>query len=227
MSYNTDIEYSLGEAEKLIKDLESLLEEVSGTDGAARRELIREIEQKLNRAKEYVTGAQLDIADLADEEMVDRYTEMVNDYDTKLQSLSVAAKNASDRAKREEQERAKGVTAKDLMGRTTAIQEQDVKILAGVANTLTTVQGMGNEQLAEIERQKQKLAQATEHMTTMDSELARARKVLKQMVTRAAGDNCIRVLAILVIIAVVAVVVVEVVKPGSVKKQSEGWFNNG
>lgn len=227
MSYNTDIEYSLGEAEKLINDLTSLLEEVKGTDGAARRELIREIEQKLNRAREYVTGAQLDIADLADADMVNEYTERVNNYETTLQNLSAEAKNAADQAKRQEQERAKGVTAKDLMGRTTDIQDKDKRILTGVINTLTTVEGMGNEQLAEIERQKQKLAQATEHMTTMDSELARARKVLKQMVTRAAGDNCIRVLAILVIIAVVAVVVVEVVKPGSVKKQSEGWFNNG
>ena len=227
MSYNADIVFSLGEAEKLLKDLEELLEEVKGADGADRRALLREIDQKLARANEYISGAQLDIADLADPDLIEQYTEQVNTHEETWQRLSTAAKEAGKQAQLEEQARAKGVTTQDLMSKSTAIQEKDKQILSNVSKTLDEINNMGNEQLAEMERQKEKLAQSSQHMSEMDSELKRARKILKVMITRAAGDNCIRVLAALVIIAVIVVVVVDQVKPGSIKQQTEGWFNNG
>ena len=62
-------------------------------------------------------------------------------------------------------------------------------------------------------------------LNEMDSELFRAKKIIKVMFTRAAGDKCLRILALLVLLAVIAVIVVECVKPGSVKKSTEGWFN--
>jgi hypothetical protein len=61
----------------------------------------------------------------------------------------------------------------------------------------------------------------------MDSELARAKKIMKVLLTRAAGDCCVGVLAYLVILAVIAVIIVEAVAPGTMKKQTDGWFAGG
>lgn len=56
------------------------------------------------------------------------------------------------------------------------------------------------------------------------SPLKRARIILKKMLTRAAGDTCVRVLAILVICAVVVIIIVEAVKPGAIARSIDGWF---
>jgi hypothetical protein len=60
----------------------------------------------------------------------------------------------------------------------------------------------------------------------IDSELSRARKILKRMLTRARGDACVRVLAGLVLLSALAVIIVEIVKPGTVKRTADGWMNN-
>jgi hypothetical protein len=61
----------------------------------------------------------------------------------------------------------------------------------------------------------------------MDGELAQAEKIMRVILNRAAGDCYVRVLAVLVFLSVIAVIVVEAVAPGTVKKQSEGWFASG
>lgn len=56
----------------------------------------------------------------------------------------------------------------------------------------------------------------------MDSEVSRAKKVIKVIMTRAVGDNCIRVLALLFLLSVLAVIITKSIKPESTKKQVEG-----
>jgi hypothetical protein len=132
----------------------------------------------------------------------------------------------------EEQARAQGVTPQDLMGRATNLQEQQKKSPDNSLFVVGQIEGVGAATLVGIGNQRETQQKVSSDLNGMDTELEHAKKIMKSMLTRAGGNNCVGLLAILVILAVVAVVamvavvVVEAVSPGAVKKNSDAWFNN-
>jgi hypothetical protein len=87
---------------------------------------------------------------------------------------------------------------------------------------VSQIEGVGTATLEDIAHQRETLEKASNDLNAMDSESERAKKIMRSVLTRAAGDNCVRLLAILVILAVV----VEAISPGAVKKNSDAWFDN-
>ena len=70
------------------------------------------------------------------------------------------------------------------------------------------------------------MQKASSNLDNMDSELDRAKVVLKNMFGRVAGDKCIRVLAIIVALTIIAAIVVSIVKPSAIKNTVEQSFSS-
>jgi t-SNARE complex subunit (syntaxin) len=226
MTYNTDLEFYLKQCTALEREAGELLQQCEEAEGNEKRTLLRSIEQKINRAREYVMSIQTDLVDLTDPQMLADYTAKGEEHDQQVKLLEAQYQRASRQARDEEQARAQGISPQDLMGRARDLQEEQKRSLDNDLYLLGQIQDVGAGALEEINRQKGQLESTSGHLTEMDSELARAKKIMKVMITRAAGDNCVRLLAILVIIAVVVVIVVEAVMPGSTKEQVDSWFGN-
>ncbi|OHT06224.1 vesicle transport through interaction with t-SNAREs 1A-like protein [Tritrichomonas foetus] len=224
MSYSVDIKYYIQCCTDLEREISDMLEQVPDTNGAERRNLLKEIESKVSRAKEYVSSIQMEVLDITDDELNEQYTEEYETHNAEVTRLEEEVKAAGKSAQQEEKAKASGVTTQQLMDKSKDLQEIQKRSLDNSINTINNIKEVGNDTLVEIDRQKEQLEKARNDMVEMDSELNRAKKIMKVMITRAAGDNCVRVLALLVLLAVIAVIVVEAVSPGAIKKQVDGWF---
>jgi len=224
MAYTVDIEFNLNECEHYQETIETILNDVQDASGSERRDMIRSIEQNIESARNYIEQAELDLSGVGDFGTRDRLSQRIEGNKDMLADLEARAKDAKQQAQLADQAVAQGLTPDDLMNRTTAIQKQSERALDGALTALDGAEHQGNASLIEMQRQREVLGKASEQMNEMDSELARARKILKVMMTRAAGDNCVRVLALIVILAVVAVIIVEAVDGGAIKESVEGWF---
>jgi hypothetical protein len=191
-----------------------------------KRVTLRTIEQKISRAREYVQSLDADISEITEQRDADEYRRKKDEHDQAVQLLEGLFRDANRSIQTEEQARAQGLTPQDLMNRATNLQDEQKKSLDNALFVANQIQTVGAGTLEDIAHQREVLDQTSKDLTAMDSELERAKKIMKQMLTRAAGDNCVRLLAILVILSVVAVVIVEAVSPGAVKKNSDAWFNN-
>ena len=226
MTYNVDIDYYVKQCTDLEREIDEGLNQVQDTDGAERRTLIKELETKVARAKDYVATIQMEALDISDEDDHERYNDEYEKHNDEITKLEELVKSAGKSAQAQEKARASGLTTQDVMNKALDLQEIQKNSLENSINTINNIQEVGSETLNEIDRQKKVLEEAQNNMVEMDSELSRAKKIMKQMVNRAAGDNCVRVLALLVLLAVLAVIIVESVKPGAIKKQVNGWFTS-
>jgi hypothetical protein len=227
MSYNADLDFYIKQCTTLESEARNLLQQAASAEGNEKRNLLRTIDQKVSRAREFVTSIQMDIGDLKNDDLINHYTREGDNHDQIVRQLEEDARQASQSAQQEEIARSQGITPQDLMNRSTALQKEQQKSLDNSLYTIGQIQATGADTLDEIGRQKEKVNEASKNLNEMDSELARARKIMKVMLTRAAGDCCVRILAVIVILSVVAVIIVEAVAPGSVKQQSDGWFSGG
>jgi hypothetical protein len=227
MSYNADLDFYVKSCSTLETEARNLLNQVSSAEGNEKRSLLRTIDTKVSKAREFVTSIQLDIGDLTNEDMISHYTRLGEEHDEVVRLLEEDSREASRSAQREEVAASQGLTPQDLMNKSLSLQKEQSKSLDNSLYTISQIQAVGGETLDEIARQKEQINSVSSNLNEMDSELARAKKIMKVMLTRAAGDCCVRVLAILVILAVIAVIIVEAVAPGTMKKQTDGWFAGG
>ena len=80
MSYKVDIDYYVKQCTDLEREIDEGLNQVQDTDGAERRNLIKELETKVARAKDYVATIQMEALDISDEDDHDRYNEEYEKY---------------------------------------------------------------------------------------------------------------------------------------------------
>lgn len=226
MTYNVDIDYYVKQCTDLEREIDEGLNQVQDTDGAERRNLIKELKTKVARARDYVTTIQMEALDISDEDDHEKYNDEYEKHNDEITKLEEQVKSVGKAAQAQEKARASGLTTQDVMDKALDLQEIQKNKLDNSIITINNINEVGNETLNEIDRQKKVLEEAQNNMVEMDSELSRAKKIMKQMVNRAAGDNCVRILALLFLLAVLAVIIVECVKPGAVKKQINGWFSS-
>ena len=226
MTYNVDIDYYVKQCTDLEREIDEGLNQVQDTDGAERRNLIKELETKVARARDYVTTIQMEALDISDEDDHEKYNDEYEKHNDEITKLEEQVKSAGKAAQAQEKARASGLTTQDVMDKALDLQEIQKNKLDNSIITINNINEVGNETLNEIDRQKKVLEEAQNNMVEMDSELSRAKKIMKQMVNMVAGDNCVRILALLFLLAVLAVIIVECVKPGAVKKQINGWFSS-
>lgn len=226
MSYKVDIDYYVKQCTDLEREIDEQLSQVQDTEGAERRNLIKELESKVARAKEYVATIQMEALDISDADDQEKYNDEYEKHNDEITKLEEQVKTAGKAAQAQEKAKASGMTTQDLMDKARDLQEIQKQSLNNSINTINEINTVGQGTLEEIDRQKTVLEKAQNDMVEMDSELSRAKKIMKQMVNRAAGDNCVRILALLVLLAVLAVIIVECVKPGAIQKQVNGWFSS-
>ncbi|KAK8887075.1 hypothetical protein M9Y10_038111 [Tritrichomonas musculus] len=226
MSYKVDIDYYVKQCTDLEREIDEQLSQVQDTEGAERRNLIKELESKVARAKEYVATIQMEALDISDADDQEKYNDEYEKHNDEITKLEEQVKTAGKAAQAQEKAKASGMTTQDLMDKARDLQEIQKQSLDNSINTINEINTVGQGTLEEIDRQKTVLEKAQNDMVEMDSELSRAKKIMKQMVNRAAGDNCVRILALLVLLAVLAVIIVECVKPGAIQKQVNGWFSS-
>lgn len=221
MSYSADIEDAIKQCTNIERAISDLLEEVVGTEGTERSRMIQDIMSKISKAKDYASTIEMELYDITDTEANEEYRSKYELHMKSIAQLEEQAKIVS----RKKEEAQKPLTTSDLQAASLNLQQQQKDSLSRSLSTAEQVKESGARTLEEIQRQEQQLEKADGHLDEMDSELNRAKKVMKVIMTRAAGDNCVRVLALLVLLAVLAVIIVEAVKPGAVKKQVDGWFS--
>lgn len=219
-----DINSYIHEVTSIEERISEAFDRLPGTDGPQRREILLEISQNIRRARDYVSSIQMELYDLDpkyEAEYQAKYEEhsaAVGRYEDMLKDEEATARNA-------EKAKGQGLTTADLMDKSLLLQNEQKNSLANSLATISQAKETGADTLVEIARQKEVLEKVSTELNEMDSELFRAKKIMKVMFTRAAGDRCLRILALLVLLSVVAVIVVECVKPGAVKKSTEGWFS--
>ena len=123
MTYNVDIKDYIEECTQLEKEIDDLLAQVRDTGGAERLNLIREIESKVQRAKEYVVSIQMEALDITDPESQERYNDEIDNHNLKINRLDDMVKKAGKRAQDKEKARSSGVTTTELMEKAKEIQE--------------------------------------------------------------------------------------------------------
>lgn len=225
MSANTvDADYYLNECRQVLDDANRMLEDVSSTDGNDRKRLLRDIGDKIRRAQTGIQAVECDIVGF-DDEIAEQYEERVRELQAEINEADEKLKEATADAKMSEQARAQGVSKEDLMQKATNLQQGQIDAMGRAVGALTQAQETGENTMVELQRQQEQLGHAIDHMETIDQEIARAKVVMKQMFVRAAGDQCVRILAVLVVIAVVALIIVEAMMPNTIKETAEGWFN--
>lgn len=223
-TYTGDVDGDLREARNAARDATTMLADVDSTEGNDRKRLLHDISEKLRRANECIQSMEVEISNFEDE-LEQEYEQYVNELRAQLNDLDEKLKEATRMAQMSEQARAKGLNVHDLKGRALDMQRDQNESLDRTSGMLNQANDVGQQTLVELQRQQEQLQHANENMDTMSNELDMAKKAMKQMLVRAAGDQCVRILAVLVILAVIAVVVVEAMMPGTVKETSEGWFS--
>ena len=224
MSDLVDINSYIQEVTRIEDDIAEAFDRLPGTEGPQRQEILKKISQNIKRARDYVSSIQMELFDL-DPKYEAEYQSKYDSHNKKVTEYEEQLKNEETTARNQEKAKVQGLTNKDLMDKSLKLQETQMNSLTNSINTINQAKETGSETLVEIARQKEVLEKVSNDLNEMDSELFRAKKIIKVMFTRAARDKCLRILALLVLLAVIAVIVVECVKPGSVKKSTEGWFN--
>ena len=110
MSYTVDIKYYIKFSTTLEKEIEDMLKEVPDTQGNERRNLLKEIDEKISRAKEYVSSIQMELLDITDEELNEEYTAEYEQHNDTVTRLEEECKQARKEAQQEEKAKAKGLT---------------------------------------------------------------------------------------------------------------------
>jgi hypothetical protein len=226
MTYTADLDYYIRQAKALGTEARNLLGECAKTQGNERASLLRTIDQKIAKARDFLQAVEIDIPEIRDEKVLSEYNSVLEDLRGKIRILEQEARAAVQEAQVAEQNRAAGRTTADLMAKSRSLQQEQLTSVDNAITTIERIQSTGADALTEIGRQKEQIGHTSSDLHEIDSELVRARKILKRMLTRAAGDTCVRILAIAVILSAVAVIIVEAIKPGTVKKTADGWMNN-
>lgn len=219
MSYE-DIDESIANCTELEQIIGDLINELSQTPQEKRKKLSLEIDQKIKALKQDLDFMDCEINEMEEGQIQDEYQEKyrfhketVEKFESKLAMLS-----------KPKDEGNQNVTAKDLMGKATNLQNQQKSSLDRSLEMANAAQETGNATLEEIKRQEEVMSKAADELDNMDGELDRAKKVMHGMLTRAAGDNCVRILVIIVVLCIIGVIVAECVAPGSIKNQVEKGF---
>mgnify|MGYP001113081963 CR=1 FL=1 len=188
MSYKVDIDYYVKQCTDLEREIDEQLSQVQDTEGAERRNLIKELESKVARAKEYVATIQMEALDISDADDQEKYNDEYEKHNDEITKLEEQVKTAGKAAQAQEKAKASGMTTQDFMDKARDLQEIQKQSLDNSINTINEINTVGQGTLEEIDRQKTVLEKAQNDMVEMDSELSRAKKIMKQMVNRAAGD---------------------------------------
>ena len=220
MTYNEDIEESIQNCEDLEKVIEELIQEYTDTPQGQKKKLQLEIESKIKSLKTDLDFIDCEITEMQDGKVKDEYTEKYNTHKQTVQELE----NALAMAVKPPEEQNNNVSAQELMGKAINLQEQQKNSLSNTIQMAQASQDLGQDSLVEIKRQQDQMNKMDQDLDVMDSEIDRAKVILKQMVNRAAGDNCVRVLIIIVLLAIIGVIVTEIVAPGTIKNQVEKGF---
>jgi hypothetical protein len=187
MAYTTDLEFYLKQCTTLEREARQLLDELPSMDVNQKRSTLRVIEQKVSRAREYVQSLDVDISEITDERIADDYRRKKDEHDQTVQLLDGLFRDANRSIQTEEQARAEGITPQDLMKRATDLQDKQKQSLDQSLVVANQIQTVGAGTLEDIAHQREVLDKASQDLTAMDSELDRAKKIMKQMFTRAAA----------------------------------------
>ena len=126
----------------------------------------------------------------------------------------------------QEKARANDNEIKDVMNKTTDLQQVQKKSLDNSITKVEDILEVGKRTLIEIDRQKNYLEVTQNDLIEIDSELNRAKKILRNMFVKAVRDKCVIILLILVFLSIIAILIVECIQPGAIKKQYNGWFKS-
>ena len=220
MTYNEDIEESIANCVELEKIIEELIQEYTDTPGQ-KKKLQLEIDSKIKSVKTDLDFIDVEISEMQDGPMKDEYVEKYKEHIETVRQLENTFAMA---VKPPEEEKNNNVAVQDLMGKAVNLQEEQKNSLTNTIQMAQASQDLGTNSLEEIKRQQDQMNKMDQDLDAMDSELDRAKVVMKQMVNRAAGDNCVRVLIILVCLCIIGVIVTEIVAPGTIKNQVEKGF---
>lgn len=218
---NENIEESIENCTRLEQDVGEAIARIPETEPSQKRKLIREINEKITALKQDRDFMDCEINEMQPGEERDMYEEKLKYHSESIQQLedqlAIAQRGAEENNNK---------NAQELMGDALKLQNIQKNSLNNSIAQVEAMKQIGNDTTIEIKRQQEQMQKASQNLDTMDSELDRAKVVLKQMFGRLATDKCIRVLAIIVAIAVIAVIVVEIVKPGAIQQSVEGAFTN-
>lgn len=223
-----DIRMNITRCKQLQSYLASKFEELKGaTNPNYRSKTIIEIQKTLDAYKSslYIIRSEIDEIDENDDYKYS--TGALRDAENTFKMLSRSWDEYSNLLS-DAQRSANNVQRSDneLMNDITSMQKGQTQSLGRTIQNLKNAHNAADMTLEEQKRQQEALLKVGEDLDEMVSELERAKKYLRAMLTRAAGDVCVRVLAIIVLIAVIGVIIVEIVKPGSVASAIESGFKS-
>lgn len=226
MNCNVDICYYVEQCTELEREIDEGLKTIQDTDGIERRNLIKVLESKVELVKKYVATIRMEITDVYDEDDQERYNEEYEKHNNEIKKLEEQVNSAGKISQVQEKARASGNEIKDVMNKATDLQQIQTKSLDNSITKITNILEEGNRTLIEIDRQKNYLEVIQNDLIETDSELNRAKKVLRNMFVKAIRDKCVIILLILVFLSIVAILIVECIQPGAIKKQYNGWFKS-
>ncbi|EAY10989.1 hypothetical protein TVAG_446910 [Trichomonas vaginalis G3] len=218
---NENIEESIANCTELEKDIGEAISRIPETEQGQRRKLVREIEEKIKALIQDRDFMDCEINEMQPGEERDSYQEKLeyhNECIKQLQDQLVIAQRGSDQ---ENQKNAQG-----LMDDALKLQNIQKNSLDNSLSMVENMKQIGADTAVEIKRQQEQMQKASSNLDNMDSELDRAKVVLKNMFGRVAGDKCIRVLAIIVALTIIAAIVVSIVKPSAIKNTVEQSFSS-
>ena len=220
MTYTDDIDESIANCTELERVIGELIEELTNTETNQRKKLQLDIESKLKALKQDLDFMDSELTEMPDGSVKDEYMQKFQFHQETLHQLEDSFAFAA----KPPEEKNNNITANELMNKTTELQEQQKYSLSNSIAMANASLQIGSDTAVEIHRQMDQMNKISDDLDQMDGELDRAKVVMKGMVTRAAGDNCVRVLIILVLLCIIGVIVAEVVAPGSIKNEIEKGF---
>ena len=200
-----------------------MIENLAGKSPAERNSQCVKIEEKFQSLEQSINNIDLEISEMPKGPVKDEYRTKYNSHLTSMSQLRDNFDFAGRRQAIQDIQSQRNIDEKKVMNDALALQNSQKTSLDQSLGTITNIERVGNDTAVEIQRMQNQLQNATNNIDVIDSEMGRAKVIMKSMITRAAGDNCVRALAILVVIAIIAVIVVDVLSPGTVKKQVDGW----
>ena len=102
MSYKVDIDYYVKQCTDLEREIDEQLSQVQDTEGAERRNLIKELESKVARAKEYVATIQMEALDISDADDQEKYNDEYEKHNDEITKLEEQVKTAGKAAQAQE-----------------------------------------------------------------------------------------------------------------------------
>ena len=225
MVYNADVEDAISICTDGEREIGQMIESLSGTKAGERRRLINDIELKLRKLSDDINYLLTEVDTLTDGAVKTEYKSKYQMHKESLTQLQDNFAFAGRNQAVDEASKPKVINEQKLMDDSKKLQDQQKNSLDQSLQTISNIEQVGGDTALEIKRQQDQMAKANDNLETMDSELDRGKKVIKGIVTRAAGDNCVRALAILIIIAIIGIIVLESTGLGSVKEQVDSWIN--